>query len=81
MASGRQPVCARPSAAAEHVLVRGRYCGPLLTASAATIDRLLATRRATAGGSDAELLDLFRRNKRVLSRSDEDVIAVMTRPR
>ena len=33
------------------------------------------------GGSDAELLDLFRRNKRVLSRSDEDVIAVMTRPR
>ena len=33
------------------------------------------------GGSDAELLDLFRRNKRVLSRSDEDVIAAMTHPR
>ena len=33
------------------------------------------------GGSDAELLDLFRRNKRVLSRSDEDVIAATTRPR
>ena len=33
------------------------------------------------GGSDAELLDLFRRNKRVLERSDEDVSAAMTRPR
>lgn len=33
------------------------------------------------GGSDAELLDLFRRNKRVLERSDEDVIAAMTHPR
>jgi hypothetical protein len=32
-------------------------------------------------GSDAELLDLFRRNKRTLARSDEDVIAAMTRPR
>ena len=33
------------------------------------------------GRSDAELLELFKRNKRVLSRSDEDVIAAMTRPR
>jgi hypothetical protein len=33
------------------------------------------------GASDAELIELFRRNKRVLSRSDEDVIAAMTRPR
>ena len=33
------------------------------------------------GGSDAELLELFKRNKRVLERSDEDVIAAMTRPR
>jgi hypothetical protein len=33
------------------------------------------------GGSDAELIELFRRNKRVLSRSDEDVIAAMTHPR
>jgi hypothetical protein len=33
------------------------------------------------GGSDAELLDLFRRNKRVLERGDEDVIAAMTHPR
>ena len=33
------------------------------------------------GGSDAELLDLFKRNKRTLERGDEDVIAAMTRPR
>jgi hypothetical protein len=33
------------------------------------------------GGSDAELIELFKRNKRVLARSDEDVIAVMTRSR
>lgn len=33
------------------------------------------------GGSDVELIELFRRNKRVLERSDDDVIAVMTRPR
>ena len=30
------------------------------------------------GGSDDELIQLFRRNKRVLNRSDEDVIAAMT---
>jgi hypothetical protein len=29
------------------------------------------------GSSDVELLQLFRRNKRVLARSDEDVIAAM----
>ena len=33
------------------------------------------------GGTDEELLDLFKRNQRVLARSDEDVIAAMTRPR
>lgn len=33
------------------------------------------------GGSDAELIQLFQRNKRVLDRSDEDVIAAMTHPR
>jgi hypothetical protein len=33
------------------------------------------------GSSDGELLDLFKRNKQVLSRSDEDVIAAMTHPR
>jgi hypothetical protein len=33
------------------------------------------------GGSDTELIELFRRNRRVLERSDEDVIATMTRPR
>jgi hypothetical protein len=30
------------------------------------------------GGSAVELIELFRRNKQVLSRSDEDVIAAMT---
>jgi hypothetical protein len=29
------------------------------------------------GSSDVELLQLFKRNKRVLARSDEDVIAAM----
>jgi len=33
------------------------------------------------GGSDEELIELFKRNKQVLERSDEDVIATMTRPR
>jgi hypothetical protein len=33
------------------------------------------------GGSDAELIQLFQRNKGVLARSDEDVIAAMTHPR
>jgi hypothetical protein len=33
------------------------------------------------GGSDAELIELFKRNRKVLGRSDEDVIAAMTRPR
>ena len=33
------------------------------------------------GGSDVELLQLFKHNRQVLHRSDEDVIAVMTRPR
>jgi hypothetical protein len=33
------------------------------------------------GGSDAELIELFKRNRQVLGRSDEDVIAAMTHPR
>src|SRR5262252_511593 len=33
------------------------------------------------GSSDEELIELFRRNKRVLASSDEDVIAAMTRSR
>jgi hypothetical protein len=33
------------------------------------------------GGSDAELIQLFKRNRQVLGRSDEDVIAAMTHPR
>ncbi len=33
------------------------------------------------GSSDEELLQLFKRNRQVLGRSDEDVIAAMTHPR
>jgi hypothetical protein len=33
------------------------------------------------GSSDVELLQLFKRNRKVLARGDEDVIAAMTRPR
>jgi hypothetical protein len=33
------------------------------------------------GGTDEELIQLFRRNKRVLEHGDEDAIAAMTRPR
>jgi hypothetical protein len=33
------------------------------------------------GGSDDELIQLFKRNRQVLERSDEDVIAAMTHPR
>ena len=33
------------------------------------------------GHSDEALVQLFRRNQRVLARTDEDVIAAMTRPR
>jgi alkylhydroperoxidase family enzyme len=55
-----------------------------LSAEDAAIVRRIRTRcpdKRFDGGSDAELLDLFRRNKRVLNRNDEDVIAAMTRPR
>jgi len=43
--------------------------------------RELSPDRRYDGGSDAELIELFRRNKRALERSDEDVIAAMTHPR
>lgn len=55
-----------------------------MSAEDAAIIRRIRTRcpdRRFDGGTDEELLDLFRRNKRVLERGDEDVIAAMTRPR
>jgi hypothetical protein len=55
-----------------------------MSAEDAAIIRRIRTRcpdRRFDGGTDEELLDLFKRNKRVLERSDEDVIAAMTRPR
>jgi len=58
--------------------------GPALSAEDAAIVRRIREMCPDGrydGGSDAELLELFKRNKWVLSRSDEDVIAAMTRPR
>jgi len=55
-----------------------------MSADDAAIIRRIRTRcpdKRFDGGTDAELLDLFKRNRQVLQRSDEDVIAVMTRPR
>ena len=55
-----------------------------MSAEDAAIIRRIRTRcpdRRFDGGTDAELLDLFKRNRQVLQRSDDDVIAVMTRPR
>ena len=50
----------------------------------ASIIRRIRTRcpdRRFDGGTDGELLDLFKRNRQVLNRTDDDVIAAMTRPR
>jgi hypothetical protein len=58
--------------------------GPVLPTEDAAIGRRireLSPDRRYDGGSDAELIELFRRNKRALERSDEDVIAAMTHPR
>ena len=58
--------------------------GEALSAEDAALVRRIRTQcpdKRFDGGSDNELLDLFKRNKRVLSRSDEDVIAATTRPR
>ena len=58
--------------------------GEGMFAEDAAIIRRIRTRcpdRRFDGGTDEELIELFRRNKRVLHRSDEDVIAAMTHPR
>jgi hypothetical protein len=58
--------------------------GEAMSAEDAAIIRRIRTRcpdRRFDGGTDEELIELFRRNKRVLHRSDEDVIAAMTHPR
>jgi hypothetical protein len=55
-----------------------------MSAEDAAIVRRIRTQcadRRFDGGTDTELLDLFKRNKRTLERSDDDVVAVMTRPR
>jgi hypothetical protein len=58
--------------------------GEGLSAEDAAIIRRIRTRcpdRRFDGGTDEELIELFRRNRQVLHRSDEDVIAAMTHPR
>jgi hypothetical protein len=58
--------------------------GEGMSAEDAAIIRRIRTRcpdRRFDGGTDEELIELFKRNKRVLNRSDEDVIAAMTHPR
>ena len=62
----------------------GTASAPGMSAEDAAIVRRIRERSPDGryeGGSDDELIELFRRNKRVLDRSDEDVIAAMTRPR
>jgi hypothetical protein len=58
--------------------------GPVLPAEDAAIVRRIREMCPDGrydGGSDAELIELFKRNRQVLERSDEDVIAAMTHPR
>lgn len=58
--------------------------GPVLPAEDAAIVRRIRSNSPDGrynGGSDAELIELFKRNRQVLERSDEDVIATMTRSR
>jgi hypothetical protein len=58
--------------------------GPVLPAEDAAIVRRIREMCPDGrydGGSDEELIQLFKRNRQVLERSDEDVIATMTRSR
>ena len=58
--------------------------GPALSAEDAAIVRRIREMCPDGrydGGSDEELIQLFKRNRQVLERSDEDVIAAMTHPR
>jgi hypothetical protein len=58
--------------------------GEGMSAEDAAIIRRIRTRcpdRRFDGGTDEELLQLFKHNRQVLHRSDEDVIAAMTHPR
>jgi hypothetical protein len=75
---------AQPAPAGESWGGEGTASAPGMSAEDAAIVRRIRERSPDGryqGGSDDELIQLFRRNKRVLDRSDEDVIAAMTRPR
>jgi hypothetical protein len=57
---------------------------PVMSAQDAAIVQRIRARCPDSrfeGDSDEELIELFKRNKQVLARSDEDVIAAMTHPR
>lgn len=75
---------AQPEPDGEERADEGKVPGAAMSPDDAAIIRRIRTQcpdKRFDGGTDAELLDLFRRNKRVLQRTDEDVIATMTRPR
>ena len=75
-------VCSQPDAVQPAPV--GEPPGEDMSAEDAAIIRRIRTRcpdRRFDGGTDEELIQLFKRNKQVLARSDEDVIAAMTRPR
>ena len=63
---------------------KGTSPGKAMSAEDAAIVRRIRAQcpdRRFDGGSDVELLQLFKHNRQVLHRNDEDVIAAMTRPR
>jgi hypothetical protein len=77
---------AQPAPAGENWGGDGTASGPAEAVSPQDVEILRRIRERCPdsrydGGSDAELIQLFQRNKRVLDRSDEDVIAAMTHPR
>ena len=75
---------AAPAVAGERWDNEGRGTKPGEGAGEAEIIRRLRAESPDGrfdGHSDEALIQLFRRNKRVLARSDEDVIAAMIQPR
>jgi len=75
---------ADPSTPADEQTDKSTPSGEGMSAEDAAIVRRIRMRcpdKRFDGGTDEELLQLFKHNRQVLHRSDEDVIAAMTRPR
>ena len=75
---------ADPSTPADEQTDKSTPSGEGMSAEDAAIVRRIRTRcpdKRFDGGTDEELLQLFKHNRQVLHRSDEDVIAAMTHPR